>query len=150
MKNDKKLFEAELNKLLNDPRIQKLGSIPQHEGNSTLQHSVAVARTSFALAQKLGIKVDEKELARGALLHDYYLYDTNTMEYSDYKHGITHPQTALDIASKEFELTLKEKNIIRSHMWPLTLLHPPRSNEALLVSIADKYCAAREMYLKKH
>ena len=149
MKNDKNKFESELIKLLSDPRIQKLNSIPQHEGNNTLQHSVAVARTSFALAQKLNIRIDEKELARGAILHDYYLYDTKTMEYSDYKHGITHPQTALDKASKEFELSLKEQNIIRSHMWPLTLFHPPKSKEALLVSIADKYCASREMYLKK-
>ena len=149
MTNDRTLFEKELNTLLADPRIKMLDSVPQHEGNSTLRHSVAVARASFDLAEKLGMKIDEKELARGALLHDYYLYDTETMEYSDYKHGISHPQTALEKASEEFTLTPKEQNIIRSHMWPLTLFHPPKSKEAFLVSVADKYCAAREMYLEK-
>ena len=148
--NDPKLFEEELNKMLKDPKVQKLNDIPQHQGNNTLMHSVAVAKKSFEMAQELHWKIDEKQLVRGALLHDYYLYDTETMIYSDYEHGITHPQTALEQASKEFELSDKEQNIIRSHMWPLTLFHPPKSKEAFLVSMADKLCAAKEMYLKKH
>ena len=29
-------------------------------------------------------------------------------------------------------------------MWPLTLFHMPTSKEALIVTIADKYCAINE------
>ena len=35
-------------------------------------------------------------------------------------------------------------------MWPMTFLHPPMSREAVLVCLADKYCAVNEMLLKKH
>ena len=34
--------------------------------------------------------------------------------------------------------------IIRRHMWPLTLI-PPRHLPALIVSLADKYCTVREV-----
>ena len=47
-------------------------------------------------------------------------------------------------ALEDFDLTDKEKNIIRGHMWPLTFIHPPKSREALLVCLADKDIAARE------
>ena len=103
-----------------------------------------------ANAEKLGIDIDEKALARGAMLHDYYLYTFKETKMSPYRHGISHPETALKNASKRHRLTEKETNIIRSHMWPMTFLHPPMSREAVLVCLADKYCAVNEMLLKKH
>ena len=145
--NDKKLYYDTVKELLKNPEVRILRDIPQHEGNNTLNHSIDVAKVSFALAEKLGMKIDEKTLARGALLHDYYLYDIKERGYSDYYHGTSHPATALSNAQEKFELSEKEKNIIRGHMWPLTLFHPPTSKEAWLVSIADKYCAIKEMWL---
>ena len=78
------------------------------------------------------------------MLHDYYQYDIKKEGLSAYKHGTSHPQIAMEKADKDFHLTDKEKNIIRSHMWPLTLGHPPKSKEAILVSLADKDVAAVE------
>ena len=40
-----------------------------------------------------------------------------------------------------------EMMIIR-HMWPLTPL-PPTSPEGMVLSLADKYCASREMKIAK-
>ena len=144
MINDKKLFIEELNKLLDDPRIINLCNFPQHHGSNTLRHVVAVAKRSFELAERFGWNIDEKALARGAMLHDYYQYDIKKEGLSAYKHGTSHPQIAMEKADKDFHLTDKEKNIIRSHMWPLTLGHPPKSKEAILVSLADKDVAAVE------
>ena len=88
--------------------------------------------------------------AHGALLHDYYLYSIEEKGLSAYVHGTRHPQIAVENAQKDFSLTEKELNIIRSHMWPLTLFHVPRSKEAALVCMADKYVASREMLLGKY
>ena len=75
MTNDKKLFYEELNKLILDPKIHRLSDFPQHNGSNTLAHCVQVAKRSFELAELFGWDIDEKELARGAMLHDYYQYN---------------------------------------------------------------------------
>ena len=148
--NDRELFDETIRSLEQDPDIRKMSEFSQHSGNNTLQHVKNVADVSFRTANRLGIDVDESALARGAMLHDYYLYSTKDESLSGYKHGVSHPKTALRNAAKKYILTDREANIIRSHMWPLTLLHPPRCKEAVLVSLADKYCAANEMLLKRH
>ena len=144
MTNDKAVFVDELEKLLEDPRIVKLCTFPQHHGSNTLQHCIAVAKRSFDLAEKFGWDIDERELVRGAMLHDYYQYDIKKEGLTAYKHGTSHPRIAMQKADKDFHLTEKEKNIIRGHMWPLTLAHPPKSKEAVLVSLADKEIATME------
>ena len=40
-----------------------------------------------------------------------------------------------------------ESNIISSHMWPFNIATPPRSKEALILSLADKYVASVEVML---
>ena len=144
--NDRFRFDQKLRQLSKEPACERMRGFLQHKGNTTYQHCFNVARYSFYLAEKFGWKVNEDSLARGAMLHDYYLYNTTQMEVSDYRHGVDHPRIALENARREYKLNKKEENIIRSHMWPLTLFHPPRSKEAILVSLADKYCALREMY----
>ena len=145
IKLNRSLFYRIMSEMEKTPAGKKLKGFSQHKGTSTLQHSRNVAVCSFYLAQKLGIEVDEVALARGAMLHDYYLYDRKGKDISGYRHIVHHPQDALENARKEFDLNKKEENIIRSHMWPLTLLHPPLCREAFLVQMADKYCAVREM-----
>lgn len=87
----------------------------------------------------------ERELIRGALLHDYFLYDWHDRSRENYQalHGFYHPGIALKNASKEYKLTLREKDIIKKHMWPLTIV-PPRCREAWIVTTADKYCSILE------
>ena len=133
MTNDKKLFYKELNKLILDPKIHRLSDFPQHNGSNTLAHCVQVAKRSFELAELFGWDIDEKELARGAMLHDYYQYNIKEKGFSAYHHGTSHPLTAMKKAQEDFDLTDKELNIIRGHMWP-----------AILVCLADKDVAAKE------
>ena len=74
MTNSRERFFTELNRLLLDPKVKRMKEFPQHFGTNTLSHSIKVAEASFRLAEKLGWDIDERELARGALLHDYYLF----------------------------------------------------------------------------
>ena len=143
--NDDQYFKSCLDTMINHPAIQPLKHIPQHKGGTTYAHCVGVPSTAYRLAKRLHWDIDIKALVRGAMLHDYYLYDTETMPYSDYRHAMLHPKLAVANTEKIFDLNDKERNIILSHMWPIPGAPIPRCKEALLVSTADKICAHREM-----
>ena len=144
-RNDETRFFRVLTELEHDPHVRLLKKYRQHRGNTTFRHCRSVAVESFCLAQRLGWKVDEYALARGAMLHDYHLYTRRHKEIGALRHLLSHPERACGNAEKVFDLSRKEKNIIESHMWPLTLFTLPKSKEAFLVTIADKLCALREM-----
>lgn len=118
----------------------------QHSDVSVMKHSMKVAYTSMWLNRKLGIKCDENDLVRGALLHDYFLYDWHDDDHRGLHnlHGFYHPGVALKNAMQEYELTEKQKNIIKSHMWPLTLTRLPLCREAWVVTLSDKYVSTIE------
>ena len=115
----------------------------QHGSTTVFAHCVKVACFSLFLANKLRISVDTHALLRGALLHDYFLYDWHEKNAGHRFHGFTHPATALKNAQEDFMLTPVEKDIIARHMFPLCPI-PPRCREAWLVCAADKYCALLE------
>lgn len=117
----------------------------QHGNMTVNNHVMNVARYSLALSDKLHIRCSRRELVRGALLHDYFLYDWHQPdEENPHKlHGFYHPGIALKNAVKEYKLTNREKDIIRKHMWPLTVV-PPSCREAWIVTTADKWCSLME------
>ena len=138
-------FKQELEKVCKNSRMLESGRYMQHGCTSVFRHSVSVAHYSFYLAWKMHIPVNEKALIRGALLHDYFLYDWHEKRKGHHFHGFTHPGTALKNAEKEYELGDIERNIISRHMFPLTVV-PPMCREAWLVCLADKYCAVKETF----
>ena len=115
----------------------------QHGKTSVYEHSLQVAQMSLRLANHMHMKVDRERLIRGALLHDYFLYDWHDRHNGHPLHGFSHPQTAYENAARDFDLSDLEKDIITHHMFPLTP-HPPVSKEAWLVCMADKLCACAE------
>lgn len=120
----------------------------QHGTMSVRQHTFNVAKCSVVMSeklQKLGIRCNKRALVRGALLHDYFLYDWHDKEHLEIHnlHGFYHPGIALDNASKEYKLSPLEQDIIKKHMWPLTVV-PPMCREAWIVTAADKYCSLME------
>lgn len=120
----------------------------QHGTMSVRQHTINVARCSIAMSEqlnKLGIYCNQRALIRGALLHDYFLYDWHDKDHLEIHnlHGFYHPSIALDNAKKEYELSKLEQDIIKKHMWPLTVI-PPMCREAWVVTAADKYCSTLE------
>lgn len=115
----------------------------QHGDVTVYAHVTSVARASLSFAERLGragISVDRASLLRGALLHDYFLYDWHDPDPSHRLHGFRHPFFALARAEEDFELTPRERNIIVRHMFPLVPV-PPTCREAWIVCLADKWCA---------
>jgi len=131
--------------ILTSPNFLSSDNNIQHGNISVMKHSKKVACASLALCRALRIKADERAIMRGALLHDYFLYDWHTPEYGGFwnLHGFYHPGRALKNAEKEYALSDRERDIIRKHMWPLTIV-PPRYKEAWIVTVADKYISTTE------
>jgi uncharacterized protein len=115
----------------------------QHGRISVYEHSLDVAKLSFALGRIFKI-TDMKSLVRAALLHDFFLYDWHVPEKMWSLHGWTHPVRAVENGRKYFGISGKEASMIRSHMWPWTLLHPPVCREGWIICAADKLCSAAE------
>lgn len=117
----------------------------QHGTMSVREHSIRVAEYSLLFSKKLGIPCNTRDLVRGALLHDYFLYDWHDKNHVKIQnlHGFHHPGISLKNAEKEYKLTNRQKDIIKKHMWPLTVV-PPACREAWLVTAADKYCSLME------
>ncbi len=127
----------------------RLGRLhPQHGRVSVLQHSLAVALMCVKLARGLRLRVDEQALVRGALLHDYFLYDWHERDAAHRWHGFRHPATALKNAERDFRLGDTERDMIAHHMFPLVPV-PPRRRESVLLCVADKLCAIRETVLRR-
>lgn len=117
----------------------------QHGDTNIRQHTVSVACMAVALARKTHLKYDYSSLVRGALLHDYFLYDWHTPHNG--LHGYTHASKALHNAAEDFAISPIEADIIKKHMWPLNI-KPPRYREAMIVTIADKICSTKEVFGK--
>lgn len=128
---------------LTDERLLKMQRYIQHGDVTTYDHCLLVAYYSFLWMRKLHIRCSEEELIRGALLHDYYLYDWHKKEKWHRLHGFRHPMFALTNAKQDFHLSKKEREIICKHMWPLTVV-PPTCREAWIVNGADTFISLVE------
>lgn len=147
--NDDELiyFKAVLNEFINSPAVQQMQDYTQHGHTSCLDHSLLVAYYSYYVAKRLHLSTDYKSIIRGALLHDFFLYDWHEKGERKGLHGFTHPKVALSNAEKHFSLNDREREIIAKHMWPLTL-RLPHYKETYIVSFADKYCSIIEILRK--
>ena len=144
----RKPFEAEyyetVRDILEHEEFRKLKDYFHH--NSSIYHHVHdVAYLSYRISKFL--RLDYRSAARGALLHDFFLYDWRNHDVPDLPrekfHGLEHPKIAVANAKKYFSLNDIEEDIIRKHMWLLTLV-PPKYKESYIVSFADKYLSSKE------
>ncbi len=126
-------------------RIERNHDFIQHGSTSLYQHCRNVAMVSLKIASFFNARIDESSLVRGALLHDYYLYDWHDKSARPHLHGYVHPGIALRNAMQDFELNETEQDIIKHHMFPLTPV-PPRTKEGWIVTLADKFCSLYETF----
>src|SRR5574344_1549670 len=142
-------FDAYASPLLSQAEYQTMKNYRAHGQVSVYDHSLFVAERSYLYGKKHHLDLDYKSLVRGALLHDYYLYDWHKSHKGHRLHGFRHPAWSLHNAALRYHLNKIECNIIRSHMWPLTFFHFPHSKEAWIVSKMDHKEAWYETKHKK-
>ncbi len=125
--------------LLENPKLAILSQYNHHNGKSRLEHVKEVAYLSFLLGKKLSL--DCNSIVRGALLHDLFYYDW--LREGPRLHGFRHPNISLKNAREITSLSKKEEDIIKKHMWPLTVI-PPLYMESLVVLSVDTFCSIRD------
>ena len=147
---DYTLFEEICREVIASARYEQMKEYISHSDITVYQHCLRVAKLAYEMAaKKKKNKCDMRALVRGALLHDYYLYDWHDKNKGFRWHGFKHHRFALANAKADFDLTKKEEQIIYTHMFPLTFWCVPRCREAWIVTLADK-CVATEETLKKY
>lgn len=135
--------------IVNNKTVLEMKKYNQHFNTDCYSHCLDVSYTSYKIAKKLHL--DYKSIARAGMLHDLFLYDWHYKNDRKGFHAFTHGKCALNNASKLFDLNNKEKDMIKKHMWPVTLM-PPKSIEGFLLTFVDKHCATKEIlrhYFKK-
>lgn len=130
--------------ILNHPIYKELDKYIQHGRTTVYEHCFNVAIESYNYVLNKKKKYDLRSLVRGALLHDFFLYDWHIVKGRKRFHGLRHNKIALNNSRKYFVLNKIEENIIYSHMWPLTFFAFPKYKEALIVNRIDKIISFME------
>ena len=129
--------------ILDSPGLSHEKTLMQHGDMSVYDHSLLVTERCVAFARAWHARVDMRSLVRGALLHDYFLYDWHEDDDSHRLHGFTHSIRAFRNAKRGFEINEIEEDMIRCHMFPLNL-RVPRTTEGRILCFVDKVCATYE------
>lgn len=133
--------------VISHEKVQEMKKYIQHGRITTYEHVSSVTKTSFWLNKRLHLGADERTLATGAFLHDFYLYDWHVPDRRHRFHGFSHSEEARKNALKLFNIDRKTQDVIKNHMWPLNITKLPRSREAWIVCFADKWVSAKETIL---
>ncbi len=122
----------------------KLNNFYQHINISRLTHSINVAYITYILCKKF--KLNYISATKGAMLHDFFLYDWKQKNESPLKHSLNHPKFALKNSKKIFAVDKIMEDCILNHMWPLGKF--PKTNEGRIVQLADKYSTTYEVIIQ--
>ncbi|MDC7244357.1 MAG: hypothetical protein PQJ47_00425 [Sphaerochaetaceae bacterium] len=144
--SERRDFSVLTGEILENPVYCELKNYHHHE-HSIYDHSILVAQYSYKIGLKLQkvISLDMNSLVRGALLHDFFLYDWRKQRPENGRlHAFEHPKEAYQNATVTFgPLTPVEKDIILKHMWPLNIILP-KYIETCIVTVVDKIVSSKE------
>ena len=145
MKN-KEEFENIIKDIKENKTVNLMKNYRKHFNTTCYEHCYNASYYCFLIAKKL--HWDYISVTRAAMLHDFFLYDWRKRENNRKGlHAFTHGNTACQNACELFDLSPKEQNIIKRHMFPVTPI-PPSSKEGLLLTLVDKYCGLIEIKSK--
>lgn len=138
MRKKKSDFYDIINDIYKHDEFMKLNDC-RHHGITRYDHCLRVSYYTYLITKALHLNY--KEATRAALLHDFFTDEVLTFNMV---HKITkHPDIAVKNASKHFELSELQKDIIRTHMWPCTFM-PPKYLESWIVDMIDDISAIFE------
>lgn len=140
---DNNEFQMIIKDLIENETVQEMKNYRQHFNTNCFEHCYLASYYCYKICKKL--KLDYKSAARGAMLHDLFLYDWRNKNSHNGLHAFKHGKLACQNASNIFELNKIEKDMIIKHMWPVTISFP-RYLESYILTFVDKYCAIKEAF----
>ncbi len=120
--------------------FQKMKEI-SHHGITRFDHSLRVAYYSYKITKLLHLEYHET--TKAALLHDFFLDEVD--EENNIKKLLHHPEIACQNAKKYFNLSNRQEDIIKTHMFPVTF-RPPKYLESWIVDLVDDISSFYERF----
>lgn len=139
-------FNQLIAEIVESDEFLQMRQYKHHINGTVYDHSIQVAYLCYKHYINHNSKVNLNELLRGALLHDYFLYNRHdkTQHINRFLHVFKHPKCALKNAETVYpDLTKTEIDMIKKHMFPLTVL-PPTTRGGWLICFYDKLAAIKE------
>lgn len=135
-------FNYIIKDIIENYTVQQMKKYMQHFDTTCFEHCYMASYYCYKVSKIFNW--DYKSAARGAMLHDLFLYDWRKKQ-EDIKglHAFTHGKTAYKNADSLFNLNKTEEDMIKNHMFPITVI-PPKSKEGWLLTIIDKYCTTMD------
>ena len=134
-------FQQIIKEIIENETVNEMKKYRQHGSTDCFEHCYNASYLCYKISKKLNL--DYKAAARGAMLHDLFLYDWRVKGDRKGLHAYTHGRLAYENACKLFKLNATEKDMIINHMWPTTII-PPKTKEGFILTAVDKYCAITE------
>ena len=120
-----------------------------HHGTNKYDHCRRVSYLSYKLAKLF--KANQNEVVRAGLLHDFFFGERTAKEENSY---LNHPHTSVSNAKKYFDISDKEANDIKTHMFHHVLVkkvlpfvnykekatikeHKPKTKEGAIICLSD-------------
>lgn len=126
-----------IDNIMNNDEFKQMENI-KHHNTTRMNHLIKVSYNSYKVAKVFNL--DYKDVARAGLLHDFYTEEVNKCSKIKDKvllFSTKHPDNAVENSMRNFELSEKEINIIKTHMFPIDY-KVPKYAESWIVSIVDK------------
>ena len=137
------------NDVLQSEEMKKAFEQTHHQWSTVGEHTFRVAFSSVMICyalRKLNIKVSIPAVVVGALCHDLGILGRSEKFSSARECSREHPKDSVEVAkSLVSDMPEKTEDIIERHMWPAGETEAPNSIEGLVVSVADKYSAVKDL-----
>ena len=137
------------NDVLQSEEMKKAFEQKHHQWSTVGEHTLRVGFYSVMICyalRKLNIKVNIPAVIIGALCHDLGILGRSEKFSSARECSIEHPKDSVIVARELLgEIPEKTEDIIERHMWPAGDSEAPNSIEGVVVSVADKYSAVKDI-----
>ena len=137
------------NDVLQSEEMKQAFEQTHHQWSTVGEHTFRVAFSSVMICyalRKLNIKVSIPAVVVGALCHDLGILGRSEKFSSAKECSKEHPKDSVEVARGILgEMSEKTEDIIERHMWPAGESEAPNSIEGVVVSVADKYSAVKDI-----